>query len=135
MLSDLPSSGVTLCIGGTASEHGSLACSSRKGPGPFPAVLEIHGGAWTSGDRTDNGARDEALATAGIVVVAIDFRLGTESPYPASIADVNYATRWLKRHASDFNAFSDPIGGLGFSSGGHMIRGWPGESPASSACA
>jgi acetyl esterase len=91
-----------------------------QGRGPFPAVLEVHGGAWTSGDRTDNAARDEALAAGGIVVVAIDFRLGTEAPYPASIADANFATRWLKRHTADFNAIPDAVGGLGFSSGGHM---------------
>ena len=53
--------------------------------------------------------------------MAIDFRLGTEAPYPASIADANFATRWLKRHTADFNAIPDAVGGLGFSSGGHMI--------------
>jgi acetyl esterase/lipase len=55
------------------------------------------------------------------VVASIDFRLGTHSPYPASIADVNYATRWLKSHASEFGASAEGVGGLGLSSGGHMV--------------
>ena len=91
------------------------------GPGPFPALLEVHGGAWNTNDRTQNAALDEALAASGLVVVAIDFRLGPRAPYPASLADVNYATRWLKAHAGDFNATAVALGGLGLSSGGHMV--------------
>jgi acetyl esterase len=92
-----------------------------QGPGPFPALLEVHGGAWNHNDRTQNAELDEALAASGLVVAAIDFRLGTEAPYPASIADVNYATRWLKANAGEFNATAKGLGGLGLSSGGHMI--------------
>jgi acetyl esterase len=92
-----------------------------QGQGPFPAILEVHGGAWNRGDRLQNAPMVEALAASGVVVASIDFRLGTHSPYPASIADVNYATRWLKRHASDFGAVADGLGALGYSSGGHMV--------------
>lgn len=92
-----------------------------QGQGPFPVLLEVHGGAWNNNDRTQNAALDEALAASGLVVAAIDFRLGTQAPYPASIADVNYATRWLKAHAVDFNGTSEALGGLGLSSGGHMV--------------
>lgn len=92
-----------------------------QGIGPFPAVLEVHGGAWNHNDRTQNASIDEALAASGLVVVAIDFHLGTQAPYPTSIADVNYATRWLKARAGDFNATAEALGGAGFSSGGHMI--------------
>jgi acetyl esterase/lipase len=92
-----------------------------QGQGPFPALLEVHGGAWNRGDRLQNAPMVEALAASGLVVASIDFRLGTHSPYPASIADVNYATRWLKRHAGDFGAVADGLGGLGYSSGGHMV--------------
>jgi acetyl esterase/lipase len=92
-----------------------------RGDGPFPAVLEVHGGAWTSNDRTQNADLASALAASGLVVVSIDFRLGTEAPYPASLADVNYATRWLKASASQFGASAEGLGGLGLSSGGHMI--------------
>jgi acetyl esterase/lipase len=92
-----------------------------QGDGPFPAVLEVHGGAWNAGDRLQNAPLVEALAASGLVVASIDFRLGTHSPYPASIADVNYATRWLKQHAGEFGATAEGLGALGFSSGGHMV--------------
>src|SRR5207302_1683968 len=46
-----------------------------EGQGPFPAVLEVHGGAWTSGDRLNNVSIAEHLAAHGIVVLSIDFRM------------------------------------------------------------
>jgi acetyl esterase/lipase len=92
-----------------------------RGDGPFHALLEVHGGAWNTGDRTQNAPLAEALAADGVVVVSVDFRLGTEAAYPASIQDINYATRWLKSHAADFGATPVALGGLGLSSGGHMV--------------
>lgn len=45
------------------------------GPGPFPAILDVHGGAWTREDvrRDEHAVLNRALATMGMVVVAIDF--------------------------------------------------------------
>jgi acetyl esterase len=91
------------------------------GAGPFPALVEVHGGAWASGDRLNNAPLDEALAKSGIVVLAINFRMPPRFRYPASIADVNLATRWLKAHAGDFASRRDLVGGLGTSSGGHQL--------------
>jgi len=91
------------------------------GTGPFPAVIDVHGGAWASGDRLNNAPLDEALAKSGIVVLAIDFRMPPQHRYPASIADVNFATRWLKTHAGEFGSRRDLVGGLGTSSGGHQL--------------
>jgi acetyl esterase len=92
-----------------------------QGAGPFPALLDIHGGAWNNGDRKHNPPLAEGLAASGVVVVSPDFRCGGKYPYPSSLADINYATRWLKLHAADFNADAATIGGLGVSSGGHLI--------------
>jgi len=92
-----------------------------RGSGPFPALIEIHGGAWTSSDRTQNAELAQALAASGSVVASVDFRLGRQAPYPANMADINYATRWLKSRAQDFGASADALGGLGLSSGGHMV--------------
>src|SRR5258707_8025439 len=91
------------------------------GTGPFPALIEVHGGAWASGDRLNNAPLDEALAKSGIVVLAIDFRMPPQHRYPASIADVNLATRWLKTHAGEFGSRRELVGGLGTSSGGHQL--------------
>jgi acetyl esterase/lipase len=92
-----------------------------QGTGPFPALLDVHGGAWSMGDRLNDAPMDTALAASGMVVVAIDFRLAPQHPYPASLADVNYATRWLKARATDIGADPRHLGGLGSSSGGHQI--------------
>ncbi len=91
------------------------------GPGPFPAVLEVHGGAWTGGDRFNNVSIAEALAADGIVVLSIDFRMPPVAGYPDTIADVNLGIRWLKANAEKFNSRADLVGGLGTSSGGHML--------------
>jgi acetyl esterase/lipase len=91
------------------------------GPGPFPALVEVHGGAWASGDRLNNAPLDEALAKSGIVILAIDFRMPPQHRYPASIADIHYAIRWLKAHAGDFASRRDLVAGLGTSSGAHQL--------------
>jgi acetyl esterase/lipase len=88
--------------------------------GPVPTLLYLHGGAWTSNDRTTNPGVPQAVAASGVLVVAIDFRQGAGGPYPASSADVNYAIRWLKFRASEFGGATDAIGCMGSSSGGHL---------------
>ncbi|BBO75898.1 hypothetical protein DSCW_33150 [Desulfosarcina widdelii] len=89
--------------------------------GPLPALLDVHGGAWTVGGHTDNEMVDLYLAASGLVVFAVECRKAPRHTYPSQVADVNYATRWVKAHAGDFNASSNGIGGLGTSSGGHSL--------------
>ncbi len=93
-----------------------------RGEGPFPALLDVHGGAWNDQDRTANAPVDERLAASGILVAAIDVRLANEAPYPASVADVNFGIRWLKSNAVAWNGDPETIGALGSSSGGHVIE-------------
>jgi len=91
-----------------------------KGTGPFPTIVDVHGGAWHNGDRTNNAGIDQALATKGILVAAVDFRQPPEAGYPASICDVNLAVRWLKAQAAEFNG-TTAVGAFGNSSGGHQV--------------
>ena len=91
-----------------------------KGPGPFPTIVDVHGGAWHNGDRTNNAGVDRALASKGVVVAALDFRQPPEAGYPASIRDVNLAVRWLKAHAAEFKG-TTTVGAFGNSSGGHQV--------------
>src|ERR1700687_1687894 len=72
------------------------------GTGPFPTVVDVHGGAWNNGDRLDATQKNTARAAQGILTVAIDFRQPPEAGYPASMQDMNLAIRWLKVHASEF---------------------------------
>jgi acetyl esterase/lipase len=91
------------------------------GAGPFPAVVDIHGGAWTSGDRTQNVAFAAPLAAAGILVASLDFRMPPAKRYPEAVADINLGIRWLKSRADAFHIRNGSVGGFGTSSGGHQI--------------
>ena len=87
--------------------------------GPFPAVLDLHGGGWAKGDRNDCQARDAVLADAGIAAAALDFRHAGDG-YPTSLIDINYAVRWLKAHGAELRVDPGRIGIIGQSSGGHL---------------
>jgi acetyl esterase/lipase len=91
-----------------------------RGEGPFPSLLDVHGGAWANGDRLMNESSDLALAESGIVVAAIDFRTSQDAPHPAAQQDIHYATRWLKAHAGEYGGSSESLGVVGWSSGGHQ---------------
>jgi len=88
------------------------------GEGPFPAVVSVHGGAWTTGDRFGTADLDAALCGAGIAVLAADFRMPPEAAYPAAVDDVRDAVRWLHAHTGEAKTTPDRIGILGSSSGG-----------------
>jgi acetyl esterase/lipase len=93
-----------------------------KGPGPFPTVLDLHGGAWNRKDRFAEQPMDRALAESGVLVVAIDMTVAPEAPYPACVQDANYAVRWLKTKARTWNGDPAKIGVYGSSSGGHVAE-------------
>ena len=93
-----------------------------KGPGPFPAILDLHGGAWNAKDRKAEEPMDRALAASGALVVAIDLTLAPDAPYPACVQDANYGVRWLKSKAASWNGDGSRIGIYGSSSGGHVAE-------------
>jgi acetyl esterase len=93
-----------------------------KGQGPFPAVLDLHGGAWSRKDRLAEEPMDRALASSGLLVVAVDLTLAAEAPYPACVQDANYAVRWLKANAARWNGEVSRLGVYGSSSGGHVAE-------------
>ncbi|MNV15557.1 acetyl esterase [compost metagenome] len=90
------------------------------GPGPYPMVLEIHGGAWCRGSRKDEHALNLALASQGVAVAALDFRMPPDGTYPASLCDINLALRCFKADAERWNTKAATIGIMGVSSGGHQ---------------
>ena len=88
--------------------------------GPFPMIVDLHGGAWCRSDRLSDTAINEALARSGVVVAALDFRMPPVAAYPASLADIHYGIRWLKTRAASLGGRADRVGVLGVSSGGHQ---------------
>jgi acetyl esterase len=91
-----------------------------KGAGPFPVLLDLHGGAWNNKDRFANETMARAVAASGVLVVSIDMTLAPEAPYPASVQDANYGVRWLKWKAPGWRGDPATVGILGSSTGGHM---------------
>ena len=92
------------------------------GAGPFPTLLDLHGGAWNDKDRFANEPMDRALAASGVLVCAIDMTLAAEAPYPASVQDANYGVRWLKWKAPQWHGDPSTLGVLGSSTGGHIAE-------------
>jgi acetyl esterase len=103
--------------------HGDLALKLRlykpRGSGPFPVVIDLHGGAWGKGSLEECKGRDEVLARSGLLVAALDFRDGNHG-YPTALVDINYAIRWLKARAAQLQTRADLVGLSGASSGGHL---------------
>ncbi len=93
-----------------------------EGAGPFPTVLDLHGGAWNAKDRFAEEPMDRALAASGVLVVAIDMTLAPDAPYPACVQDANYGVRWLKFKAASWSGDPSKIGIYGSSSGGHVAE-------------
>src|SRR5215831_6814874 len=103
--------------------HGDKPLIARlykpNGDGPFPAVIDLHGGAWNSGDLTGTQGLDQTLARNGFVVASLNFRHAADG-YPNTLIDINYATRWLKARARELKIRPDRVGIAGQSSGGHL---------------
>jgi acetyl esterase/lipase len=104
--------------------HGDKALTATvykpRGEGPYPALVECHGGAWCQSDRFTEKLRHQYMASHGIVSIALDFRSGSTDPYPASAQDINYAVRWTKANARALKTRPDLVGISGQSSGGHL---------------
>ncbi len=92
--------------------------------GVRPAVMYVHGGGWTSGNKADGaGIQDiSALQQAGILTVSVDYRLAPEYKFPAMIEDVKCAVRFLRAHAEELNIDPNRIGAYGGSAGGHLVN-------------
>jgi alpha-L-fucosidase 2 len=118
----------------TDIEYGNLAGESLKldayvpdGPGPFPAVILVHGGGWTTGDKS-GGPRKGLMAPmhaplehAGFAWFSINYRLAPKHRYPACVEDVETAIRWVKAHAAEYRVDPKRIALSGESAGGHLV--------------
>src|SRR5262249_34876646 len=98
---------------------GYLATLYRpQGSGPFPIMVELHGGAWCRSDRHGDKVIHEALAKSGVIVATLDWRQPPTAPYPASFQDIHYGIRWIKSKAAELGSRPDMVGSMGNSSGG-----------------
>lgn len=89
--------------------------------GDLPLVVFFHGGGFVLQftDGHDTTARNLANAS-GCAVLAVDYRLAPEHPFPAAFDDAWTACRWAFEHSHDLGVRSGPIGLVGGSAGGNL---------------
>ena len=96
-----------------------LAMPKERGDAPRPAIVYIHGGGWTKGDKRGKGIGAVLhYAAKGYVCISVNYRLDVDKK--ACVEDVKCATRWLRAHAEEYSLDPDRIGAAGNSSGGHL---------------
>ena len=84
------------------------------------AVIVIHGGSWSRGDKSDFPHWNRWLAREGFVVFDVQYRLTPQPNWRAATGDVKCAVAWVKRNARRYGAHPDRIALLGRSAGGHL---------------
>ena len=90
------------------------------GEGPFPAVLMIHGGAWTTGSKGHMLGHARTVVDAGYTVVSINYRLAPKHKFPAQLDDCKAAVRWMRTSAEKYKIDPKLIAAYGYSAGGHL---------------
>ena len=89
--------------------------------GPHPLLLFFHGGGFVFGDLdTHDGFCRLLCRHAGAHVLAVDYRLAPEDPFPAAVEDARAALRWAFANAGDLGADPRRIGVGGDSAGGNL---------------
>lgn len=91
------------------------------GEGPFPAVIDIHGGGYFYGSRAS--VRMEPvleLIHRGYVVVTLDYTLSPYGKFPLQVQEIKAAVRYLRAHAELYHINPDRIGLWGLSAGAHL---------------
>lgn len=84
------------------------------------AILLVHGGGWSSGNKTHLQPLAKALALKGYLTATVEYRLSPEVLYPAGVLDIYTAIGWLNSQAEALNFNPTKLSILGGSSGGHL---------------
>ncbi len=95
---------------------------ASRGTEIHPAVLLIHGGGWTSFDKSTMRGMGQFLARSGFVAFSVDYRLcrGSENRWPAQLDDVQRAVRWVRANAAKYGVNPEHIGAFGHSAGAQL---------------
>ncbi|WP_416896508.1 MAG: alpha/beta hydrolase [Minwuia sp.] len=88
---------------------------------PAPAIVFYHGGGWVLGDLESHDAMCRILAKrSDAVVIAVDYRLAPEHPFPAGLEDCELAWNHLHAHADRYGIDPDRMAMGGDSAGGNL---------------
>lgn len=102
----------------TTNQNFNLYLPRDKDAEPFPLVVWIHGGAWSSGSKEWDNVK--YLVRDGYAIASIDYRYTPEAPFPAQIQDCNAALNFILAHAADYGVDARRFVVAGGSAGGHL---------------
>jgi acetyl esterase len=106
---------------GPAGEIPARVYAPSAATTPRPAVAYFHGGGWVQGDlETHHGLCARLAKHAGVLVVAVDYRLAPEHKFPAAVEDCLAAYRWLRTKGRDVGADISRVAVAGDSAGGNL---------------
>lgn len=89
--------------------------------GSLPALIYFHGGGFVAGSlESHDGLCRQFAAEGGFKVIAVDYRLAPENPYPAAVDDAWAATQWIEQNAADLGVDAGRIA-VGGDSAGAML--------------
>jgi len=93
-----------------------------QGDGPFPFVLVIHGGGWTTGhEKTPNMVLvSEWFSSNGIACMSVSYTLSGQGTFENTKSDLDDALKFIREHSSQWKVNPARFGFYGFSAGGHL---------------
>lgn len=99
------------------------------GPGPYPIMLQIYGGAWQSGCRTDNETFARYFASRGYMVYAMEYRHAPRWTWPSPLTDTRAAITFARSHAKGFEGDPSSLVVFGRSAGAQlgMVAAYSGD--------
>jgi acetyl esterase len=121
-------SGVTVVENVDFGAAGGLSldvCAPVEGSTASPAIISVHGGGWSQGDKGERPWRQscEWLASEGFVVFQTNYRLVPDHPFPAALDDITAAVDWIRdgRQVDRFGHDPERLGAFGDSAGGNLV--------------
>jgi acetyl esterase/lipase len=88
--------------------------------GRYPAIAVIYGGAWQSGNPSQNAVFNRYMAARGYTVVAIDYRHAPNYRFPVQLQDVQAALQFIHQNAATYEIDPTRIALMGWSAGAHL---------------
>lgn len=119
-----------IAYGNAGGEALLLDVNVPDGPGPFPVAILVHGGGWSSGDKSGSDHPGDGaditpwfaeFSAAKFTWFSINYRYAPKNRWPACLDDVETAIRWVKAHAADYKGDPKRIALVGHSAGGHLV--------------
>jgi acetyl esterase/lipase len=108
-----------------ALAEGACGALAEGACGAVPTVVHVHGGGWRRGSRRHplpalGEDFYQGLASSGLAVAAVDYRLSGEARYPAAVDDVRAAVAWVRAALPGYGITPGPVVLWGDSAGGHL---------------